>query len=177
MDNDRTIGRANARQGASASSSGVAASASAASSAAAASASGGQQPPASPAGKSSRPSHADHAGAPKTTAKASAAPLEWPTSSDHYQLMNRVGQGAFASVWRARIVTVSNDDDAVEREEEVQECAIKIMDLEHVNINISGRNCLNLESAELMKSFFPRLIDRCRHQRKALSLKPVDNLG
>lgn len=159
MDNDRTIGRANARQGASASSSGVAASASAASSAAAASASGGQQPPASPAGKSSRPSHADHAGAPKTTAKASAAPLEWPTSSDHYQLMNRVGQGAFASVWRARIVTVSNDDDAVEREEEVQECAIKIMDLEHVNINISGELRLSHDLEDLERLSMPTLVD------------------
>ena len=30
---------------------------------------------------------------------------------------------------------------------------------------------------EVMKSFFPRLIDICRGQRKALSYKPVDNLG
>jgi len=132
MDNDKTIGRTNARQGASASSSGAA---SAATSTASGGQQHGQQPPAShPAGTSSRSSHA-----PKATAKTSTGPFEWPTSSEHYQLVNRVGQGAFASVWMARIVTVSNDDDAaVEREEEVQECAIKIMDLEHVNINISG---------------------------------------
>jgi hypothetical protein len=30
---------------------------------------------------------------------------------------------------------------------------------------------------EVTKSFFPRLIDRCRQIRKALSYKPVDNLG
>lgn len=30
---------------------------------------------------------------------------------------------------------------------------------------------------ELMKSFFPRLIDRCRQQRKALSYKPVGQSG
>lgn len=29
----------------------------------------------------------------------------------------------------------------------------------------------------MTKSFFPRLIDRCRYIRKALSYKPVDNLG
>jgi hypothetical protein len=48
-----------------------------------------------------------------------------------------VGQGAFASVWRARIVDDSRDTEKVADNEGVQ-CAIKIMDLEHVNINISG---------------------------------------
>ena len=30
---------------------------------------------------------------------------------------------------------------------------------------------------DVMKSFFPRLIDRCRGQRKALSYKPVGQFG
>ena len=79
--------------------------------------------------------------------------FEWPTNADHYQLINRIGQGAFASVWRARIIRSRNADDnnnendegdntasaAVEsnKTDEIH-CAIKIMDLEHVNINISG---------------------------------------
>ena len=149
MDNDKTKGRPNARQGASASSSGAA---SAATSTASGGQQHGQQPPAShPAGTSSRSSHA-----PKATAKTSTGPFEWPTSSEHYQLVNRVGQGAFASVWMARIVTVSNDDDAaVEREEEVQECAIKIMDLEHVNINISGELRLSHDLEELERPAMP----------------------
>jgi serine/threonine protein kinase len=66
----------------------------------------------------------------------SGGPFEWPTNANHYRLINRVGQGAFASVWRARIVdssTESEDDEGVQ-------CAIKIMDLEHVNINISGES-------------------------------------
>ena len=79
----------------------------------------------------------------KTTAGSSkGGSFEWPTNADHYQLINRIGQGAFASVWRARIRRqIKNDDDeGAETKAETAEihCAIKIMDLEHVNINISG---------------------------------------
>ncbi len=84
---------------------------------------------------------------------SSSSSFEWPTNADHYQLINRIGQGAFASVWRARIIRSRNntDDnnnendegdntDAVVESNKTDEihCAIKIMDLEHVNINISG---------------------------------------
>lgn len=81
--------------------------------------------------------------------------FEWPTNADHYQLINRIGQGAFASVWRARIIRSRNNntDDYDNQNDEGDNtdaptaesnktdeihCAIKIMDLEHVNINISG---------------------------------------
>ena len=70
--------------------------------------------------------------------------FDWPTSADQYQLVNIVGQGAFASVWRARIIgntTSGGEGEKLEGEEgagEGVQCAIKIMDLEHVNINISG---------------------------------------
>ena len=83
---------------------------------------------------------------------SSSSSFEWPTNADHYQLINRIGQGAFASVWRARIIRSRNADDnnnendegdntdAVVESNKTDEihCAIKIMDLEHVNINISG---------------------------------------
>ena len=67
----------------------------------------------------------------------------WPTVYNQYELSNRIGQGAFASVWRARIknTSLSNNDDGAcggEQQQQQVECAIKIMDLEHVNINISG---------------------------------------
>ena len=83
----------------------------------------------------------------------SSSSFEWPTNADHYQLINRIGQGAFASVWRARIIRSRNnaDDNNNENDEgdnnasaaesnktDEIHCAIKIMDLEHVNINISG---------------------------------------
>lgn len=79
-----------------------------------------------------------------TTVGSKGGPFEWPTNADHYQLINRIGQGAFASVWRARIRRqIKNDgeiDEGVESSKKPVEvhCAIKIMDLEHVNINISG---------------------------------------
>ena len=78
-------------------------------------------------------------------------PFEWPTNADHYQLINRIGQGAFASVWRARIIrrTTNNNNDDDENNNEGADnktteihCAIKIMDLEHVNINIQGESVL-----------------------------------
>ena len=85
------------------------------------------------------------------SASGGGGPFEWPTNADHYQLINRIGQGAFASVWRARIIrrTTNNNNDDDENNNEGADnktteihCAIKIMDLEHVNINIQGESVL-----------------------------------
>ena len=78
------------------------------------------------------PAPVERVAPPSTSA---AGRFEWPTNAAHYQLINRVGQGAFASVWKARIVDTSEG-----KEDEGVQCAIKIMDLEHVNINISGKS-------------------------------------
>ena len=91
---------------------------------------------------------------PPATMTSPGGSYQWPTSSEYYELSNRIGQGAFASVWRARtirknkkqLVTSSSGDgeeDNKKKKDQGQqhqqvECAIKIMDLEHVNINISG---------------------------------------
>ena len=88
---------------------------------------------------------------PAVVGGGSSSSFEWPTNADHYQLINRIGQGAFASVWRARIIRSRNADDNNNENDEGDNtddvegnktdeihCAIKIMDLEHVNINISG---------------------------------------
>lgn len=72
---------------------------------------------------------------PTSGQTASLIPPSWPTSAHRYRLINRVGQGAFASVWRARIV---GDNVDTEEYNEGRQCAIKIMDLEHVNSNIGG---------------------------------------
>jgi serine/threonine protein kinase len=71
---------------------------------------------------------------------ASGGAFDWPTSAEHYQLINRVGQGAFASVWRARLIDNTGKPDEEKAGDEDIQCAIKIMDLEHVNINISGES-------------------------------------
>ena len=72
--------------------------------------------------------------------------MGWPTTADKYELIDRIGQGAFASVWRARIAgrrprTTAADDEGADDERGAAgegDCAIKIMDLEHVNVNIGG---------------------------------------
>ena len=92
---------------------------------------------------------------PAATMTSPGGSYQWPTSSEYYELSNRIGQGAFASVWRARTMkhnnhlkkqlvstgggSIDGDDNKKDQgQQEVTECAIKIMDLEHVNINISG---------------------------------------
>ena len=92
---------------------------------------------------------------PPATMTSPGGSYQWPTSSIYYELSNRIGQGAFASVWRARtirnnkkqLVTSSSgngEEDNKKKKDQGQqqqvECAIKIMDLEHVNINISGES-------------------------------------
>ena len=91
---------------------------------------------------------------PPATMTSPGGSYQWPTSSIYYELSNRIGQGAFASVWRARTIQQNNkkqlvtsssgngEEDNKKKKDQGQhqqvECAIKIMDLEHVNINISG---------------------------------------
>jgi hypothetical protein len=66
--------------------------------------------------------------------------VSWPTSAESYILGARIGRGAFASVYAARIkkrrgVLLNEEMTDINR----ADCAIKIMDLEHVNININGK--------------------------------------
>ena len=95
---------------------------------------------------------------PSTTTPA--ASFTWPTSYEYYELSNRIGQGAFASVWRARIKRqpkvdgdknneIYGNEEGTNNNEQRVECAIKIMDLEHVNINISGKKCIFLSLVDL----------------------------
>ena len=93
---------------------------------------------------------------PPATMTSPGGSYQWPTSSEYYELSNRIGQGAFASVWRARTIRNNNkkqlvtsssgngEEDNKKKKDQGQhqqvECAIKIMDLEHVNINISGES-------------------------------------
>jgi serine/threonine-protein kinase OSR1/STK39 len=110
--------------------------------------------------------------------------FQWPTSAEYYQLSNRIGQGAFATVWGGRIKRKAsavnlrkvgggvggveenssfeggNDGDNANNNDEQQQqvvvdCAIKIMDLEHVNINI---NDLRLEVQTMRLSSHPNIL-------------------
>ena len=70
----------------------------------------------------------------------------WPAHPSHYTLLGKVGQGAFASVWRA----YCDSGDGAAGKASVESnlcggsdgrrlCAIKIMDLEHVDTNFVGK--------------------------------------
>jgi hypothetical protein len=76
----------------------------------------------------------------QSTSNPTPLAVSWPTSAESYVLGARIGRGAFASVYAARIKKRSG----VLLDEEMTDinsadCAIKIIDLEHVNININGK--------------------------------------
>ena len=61
-----------------------------------------------------------------TAATEAPPPVEWPTDASHYELIGKIGQGAFASVWGART-----------KEAERRECAVKVLNLDHIDTNLS----------------------------------------
>eukprot|EP00934_Nitzschia_sp_Nitz4_P001625 Nitzschia sp. Nitz4//scaffold20_size174350//143601//145004//NITZ4_002125-RA/size174350-processed-gene-0.117-mRNA-1//-1//CDS//3329541878//1625//frame0 len=75
-------------------------------------------------------------------------PAEWPTDPSHYNLIGKIGQGAFASVWRAG--TPSAADATVPRE-----CAIKVLNLDHVDSNL---NEIRLEVQAMRLSSHPNVL-------------------
>ncbi|GKY92339.1 hypothetical protein MPSEU_000204900 [Mayamaea pseudoterrestris] len=82
-----------------------------------------------------------------TTAAVSCEPLadEWPTSSDQYNLLGKIGVGAFATVYRA----TTNDD---------RDCAIKVLNLDHVDTNLAE---IRLEVQAMRLSSHPNVL--CCH--------------
>jgi serine/threonine-protein kinase OSR1/STK39 len=50
--------------------------------------------------------------------------VEWPTDPVSYTLLGKIGQGAFASVWKART-------------HEQHDCAVKVLPLDHVDTNLA----------------------------------------
>lgn len=65
------------------------------------------------------------------TAPTAEYSSEWPTDSSSYQLLGKIGQGAFATVYKAL---------ARSKEDETNElsfaCAVKILNLDHVDTNL-----------------------------------------
>jgi serine/threonine-protein kinase OSR1/STK39 len=72
-------------------------------------------------------------------------PSEWPTNPLAYDLIGKIGQGAFASVWRAKTTA-----DELERQ-----CAIKVLNLDHVDSNLSE---IRLEVQALRLSSHPNVL-------------------
>lgn len=70
---------------------------------------------------------------------------EWPADPSMYELLGKIGQGAFATVWKAhRLIPSASSSTATttdDKEEEQQElpsvCAVKVLDLDHIDSNLS----------------------------------------
>ena len=54
-------------------------------------------------------------------------PITWPANAHSYDLLHKIGQGAFASVYRANCKPTDLSCEG--------SCAIKILDLEHIDTN------------------------------------------
>lgn len=84
---------------------------------------------------------------------------EWPTDATQYDLTGKIGQGAFASVWRATTtVSFSNSAGAAadsDGKEQKQECAIKVLNLDHVDSNLSE---IRLEVQAMRLSSHPNVL-------------------
>lgn len=75
-------------------------------------------------------------------------PAEWPTDASHYELMGKIGQGAFASVWGAR--TKAENDGGQQRY-----CAVKVLNLDHVDSNLAE---IRLEVQAMRLSSHPNVL-------------------
>jgi serine/threonine-protein kinase OSR1/STK39 len=71
-----------------------------------------------------------------------APPSEWPADPAAYQLLGKIGQGAFASVWKA--TTKDNRD-----------CAVKVLNLDHVDTNLAE---IRLEVQAMRLSSHPNVL-------------------
>ncbi|KAL3944422.1 MAG: hypothetical protein SGBAC_001500 [Bacillariaceae sp.] len=68
---------------------------------------------------------------------------EWPTDKDSYDLICKIGQGAFATVWKARTKDTQ------------QECGIKVLNLDHVDSNLQE---IRLEVQAMRLSSHPNVL-------------------
>jgi serine/threonine-protein kinase OSR1/STK39 len=83
---------------------------------------------------------------------------EWPTDASQYDLTNKIGQGAFASVYRgSTTITLPSSGGAPdeEKEKQQQEAAIKILNLDHVDSNLSE---IRLEVQAMRLSSHPNIL-------------------
>jgi serine/threonine-protein kinase OSR1/STK39 len=82
------------------------------------------------------------------TMPTSSGPTEWPTDASHYELIGKIGQGAFATVWGAR--TKEEGEEGQPRE-----CAVKVLNLDHVDSNLAE---IRLEVQAMRLSSHPNVL-------------------
>lgn len=81
--------------------------------------------------------------------------VEWPTDASLYDLSGKIGQGAFASVWRASTTVTLPELAGDSDDKQQQECAIKILNLDHVDSNLSE---IRLEVQAMRLSSHPNVL-------------------
>jgi len=79
-------------------------------------------------------------------------PFEWPTDASQYELMGKIGQGAFASVWGARI---KNDATESSSNSSSKYCAVKVLNLDHIDSNLAE---IRLEVQAMRLSSHPNVL-------------------
>jgi serine/threonine-protein kinase OSR1/STK39 len=100
------------------------------------------------------------------TSKSFTVPpgAEWPTDAAQYDLTGKIGHGAFATVWRASTtITLPNTAAAAvsdpptedSKTKQQQECAIKVLNLDHVDSNLSE---IRLEVQAMRLSSHPNIL-------------------
>ena len=77
--------------------------------------------------------------------EAPVAPVEWPTGPESYEFIGKIGQGAFATVWKAKT-------------REGRECAVKVLNLDHVDSNLSE---IRQEVQAMCLSAHPNVLTCC----------------
>ncbi|GAX23646.1 serine/threonine-protein kinase OSR1/STK39 [Fistulifera solaris] len=77
-----------------------------------------------------------------TIAVSNSSAFEWPPDPSCYELIGKIGQGAFATVWRANAP-------------EERECAIKVLNLDHVDTNLAE---IRLEVQAMRLSLHPNIL-------------------
>lgn len=97
-----------------------------------------------------------------TAATNVVAVMEWPTDASQYDLTGKIGQGAFASVWRATTNVgvpgagaATDGENTQQQQQRQQECAIKVLNLDHVDSNLSE---IRLEVQAMRLSSHPNVL-------------------
>jgi len=90
--------------------------------------------------------------------EAAIAAAEWPTDPSLYELVGKIGQGAFATVWKATRKEPadgenSNSDDNTNNKTHV--CAVKVLNLDHVDTNLAE---IRLEVASMRLLSHPNVL-------------------